>query len=565
VSDPTLMRAFLDAVSPPGSLWRPVPGGDEDHLWDGFGDGLQEVKDFLSALAYTRDPWRTPYLDELERDFGIMPNTQLTDAQRRATLALAKYARRRPSTISSLQDALDRAGLGPGGYGLNVYANDPAVDPGPFTQYAFVAECGWDTARCGYIPAGGSAITAICGINGGLWVVNGDVFIPTPNYLSCGDTAMRCGYIPAGGSSIMAECGIYYTLTYQPIIIPSPTDPWTWPACFFIAKGVTLWSGVRMPVATGSAMKNWYSICSDPQGNLWAVAQNGDIYKCPAGSTIFTAVGGTSRTWTCICSDPQGNLWAGVWNGDIYKCPAGSTTFTAVGGTNLFWQAICSDPSGNIWAVTQTNGDIYKCPAGSTTFTAVGGTSRTYYSICSDPSGNIWAVVGGGDIYKCPSGSTTFTGVGGTSRAWRSICSDPQGNLWATVYNGDIYKCPAGSTTFTAVGGTSRYWGRICSDPSGNIWAVVGGGDIYKCPSGSTTFTGVGGTSRAWSSICSDFSGNIWITVQNGDIYQGKYQANMIIALASGAIPQNMRQTLIEIILRWKPIHTWCALMCTFN
>ena len=524
MSDPTLMRAFLDAISPPGSLWRPEPGGDLDHLWDGFGDGLQAVKDFLSALAYTRDPWRTPLLDELERDFGIMPNTQLTDAQRRATLALAKYARRRPSTISNLQDALDRAGLGAGGYGLNVYANDPAVDPGQFTQYAFITQSGQDTARCGYVPTGGSAISAICGVNGGLWVVNGDVFIPTPNYLSCGDTAMRCGYIPAGGTAIMAECGIHYTVSYVPIIIPSPIDPWTWPACFFIAKGVTLWSGVRMPVATGTAAKNWYSICSDPQGNIWAVAQAGDIYKCPAGSTTFTGVGGTSRYWVSICSDPSGNIWAVDYGGDIYKCPAGSTTFTGVGGA-----------------------------------------SRAWWSICSDPSGNIWAVVTGGDIYKCPAGSTTFTGVGGTSRFWNSICSDPSGNIWATVNGGDIYKCPYGSTTFTGVGGTSRAWVSICSDPSGNIWAVVTGGDIYKCPSGSTTFTGVGGTSRYWLSICSDPSNNIWAVVSAGDIYQGKYQTNMILSLITGSIPGNMRQTLIEIILRWKPIHTWCALMCIFN
>ena len=79
------MRAFLDAVSPDGKLWQPKPGGDLDHFLDGFGDGLQALKDFLDTLRYIRDPGNTAYLDELEREYGIEPNTYLTTAQRRAT------------------------------------------------------------------------------------------------------------------------------------------------------------------------------------------------------------------------------------------------------------------------------------------------------------------------------------------------------------------------------------------------------------------------------------------------------------------------------------------------
>lgn len=243
MSDPylgtrTLMRAFLDAVSPDGAAWHPVPGGDLDHLLDGVGDGLQAVTDFLSGLANIRNPRATPYLDELEREYGISPNPQLTDAQRRAILLDRKYRRNKASTRDSLQAALDAAGFGAGGYGLQVIANDPPVDPGPFTNFAYQCVCGGANAYCGFIPAGGSAVTAVCGVNGGLWVVNGDLFTIVPNYQGCGNDFMLCGYIPGGGGSTTAVCGYFASSTYLPIPVSVPGQS-AWPLVFFIAAGVT--------------------------------------------------------------------------------------------------------------------------------------------------------------------------------------------------------------------------------------------------------------------------------------------------------------------------------------
>lgn len=239
VADPylgtrTLMRAQLDALLPSGAAWQPKAGGDLDHFLDGLGDDAQFVHDFLETLARVRDPRTTSYLEDLEREFGITPNAQLTDAQRRATLALVKYARRRRDTRDDLQEALDRAGFGAGGLGLEVYANDPAVDPGPYMNYAFITMCGEADACCGYYLV--SDVLAVCGVSGGLWIVNGDVFVPMPNYLGCGDPVMCCGYIPTGGSAIMAECGIYYTLSYLPVEYESPPESWMWPLVFFVAK-----------------------------------------------------------------------------------------------------------------------------------------------------------------------------------------------------------------------------------------------------------------------------------------------------------------------------------------
>ena len=420
----TVMRSFLDAVTPPG--WQPVPGEDMDNQLSAIADGLQYVYDFLTTMGTMRDPQRTAYLDELEREYGVSPNTILTDAQRRAYLALIKYARNRRGTIDNMQTALNLAGLGVGGYGLNVYANDPPVHPGPFTQFSYQCVCGGANAYCGYNPVGGGgAVTAVCGVNGGLWVVNGDVFSSAPGYYGCGNTNMVCGYFPAG-SATTAVCGYYTFLLYSPIMIASPTDAWTWPCTFFVAAGVTRAPGVRSPSPTGNMNTLWFSICSDPSGNIWATDFGGKIYKCNSGSTTFNVTTSATANWYSICSDPSGNIWATVSGGDIYKCPSGSTTFTGVGGTSRAWYSICSDPSGNIWA-TDFGGKIYKCNSGSTTFNVTTSATANWSSIRSDPSGNIWAAVYFGDIYKCTVSTTTFTGVGGTSRAWNSICSDPSG------------------------------------------------------------------------------------------------------------------------------------------
>jgi hypothetical protein len=244
MSDPyigsqTVMRAVLDAIEPPGPLWQPKPGGDEDNLRAGLSDCLQYVMDFLSGMLI-RDPYSTGYLDELEREYGITPNTQLTTAQRVATLSLRKFHRNHTSTISTLQNALDLAGFGAGGYGLQVLANDPPVDPGPFAIGAFQTYAGNTTACCGYNLGG--PILAFCGMatGGGLWIINGDAFTSSPNYLvESGSPTSLSGYVPAGSSTSLALSGYYVTISYAPIYVTSPVDAWTWPLCFFIAQSCT--------------------------------------------------------------------------------------------------------------------------------------------------------------------------------------------------------------------------------------------------------------------------------------------------------------------------------------
>ena len=266
MSDPyigtrTVMRSFLDAVTPPG--WQPVPGEDMDNQLSAIADGLQYVYDFLTTMGTMRDPQRTAYLDELEREYGVSPNTALTDAQRRAILQTIKYGRNRRATITNMQTALDLSGFGVGGYGLTVYVNDPPVDPATFSATTWQCFCGGANAYCGYNPVGGGGIvTAFCGIatGGGLWIASGDAFANMPSYLAfCGGTNQLCGYIPPAGGPTQICCGFFQTFVYNQIIVKSPPDAWTWPMVFFIAASCT---------RDGSGHVTFLGQASLPQ-NLW--------------------------------------------------------------------------------------------------------------------------------------------------------------------------------------------------------------------------------------------------------------------------------------------------------
>ena len=279
--------------------------------------------------------------------------------------------------------------------------------------------------------------------------------------------------------------------------------------------------------ALNSGSETWESVASDPSGNIWAVTNNGDIYKCDSGSTTFLAVGAGNKNWQCIASDLSGNIWAGVYGGGIYKCNSGSTSFVLIFSVTKNWVSITSDPHGNIWAAASSD-DIYKCNVNSTNFIGLGTGILTWLCITSDLSGNIWAG-SQSSIYKCPYGSTSFSSVSIGSSSWQCIASDLSGNIWSGSSSLGIYKCNSGGTTFFATVAPISNWQCIASDPSGNIWAGVWGGDIYKCDSGSTTFIDTKFGNGLCSSVTSDPSGNIWASILGGNIYECTYSNSKII------------------------------------
>lgn len=213
-----LMRAAIDAALPDGSIWNPEPDGDLDKLLDGSAENLETLRLFLSGIKDVRNPALTDYLDELEREFGVLTNMSLTDAQRRAQLHPLVYGRGGGGTIDDMQTALDNAG-----FNVTVYANDPAVDPDPFLNQIFQMVAGGGNAFAGNAGAFARRI-------GGELLVNGDIFKMSRIFTSV------AGNLYAGAGH---GAGEYIDLLRSKVEYPIPTDSGDWPLVFFVGGAAT--------------------------------------------------------------------------------------------------------------------------------------------------------------------------------------------------------------------------------------------------------------------------------------------------------------------------------------
>ena len=125
-----LMRAVYDALMPPGSVWTPEEAKEFDQLLDGMAENSELVRTFLADLANLRRPSKTTLLDDLEKEFGIVKNENLTNEDRRAQIAAVKFSKGGTGDKDFLQNALQTAG-----FEVQVHENDPPVDPGLLLDY----------------------------------------------------------------------------------------------------------------------------------------------------------------------------------------------------------------------------------------------------------------------------------------------------------------------------------------------------------------------------------------------------------------------------------------------
>lgn len=193
------MRAVLTALLPQGAIWKPEPDNDLDLLLEGIGLNYDEVRDFLKGLANMRNPLSTPFLEDLEKEYGIVSNTNLSKNTRRNILLSKKGARAGTGSLSGLQKKLDDSG-----FNLFVYENDPEVDPSLFLTWVFQCIANNTTA-----VAGNDA--AYAGVQGGDLLVNGPQYTTTLNYFAQAGEPTTCagndlaiaGYFIGAGQSLI--------------------------------------------------------------------------------------------------------------------------------------------------------------------------------------------------------------------------------------------------------------------------------------------------------------------------------------------------------------------------
>lgn len=216
-----LMRSSIDSIWPKGSAWVPAPGSDLDNLLDASAANWEVIREWLAALASIRDPKLTTFLEDLEAELGVLPNSDLTEAQRRERLIPLLFERSSNGSVDAMQSALDAAG-----FNVQVHENSPAADPEIYLNEAFQMTAGTSTGFAGRSDA-------FAGRTGGELLVNGDIF--TTQKLFTSGAGTETAYAGTGFSA-----GEYEDLIRVKIEYPTPTDPGDWPLIFFVGGDLLL-------------------------------------------------------------------------------------------------------------------------------------------------------------------------------------------------------------------------------------------------------------------------------------------------------------------------------------
>ena len=219
---PSVSRNVLDVLLPQGYAWGPSATGDLTKLFDGVAANWETVREEMSQLAFIRNAGLTPILSDLEREYGILPDTSLPESTRRQRLKAIQTASDNDGSASFLQDILTNAG-----FDVQVHINNPPVNPASFLTEVYNTRCGQTDAVCGNE-------SAVCGggSNGEL-IINGDLVYHPQRYSTiCGKTDSVCG-------NDDALTGAYGQPVEVPIEYDIPTEPGYWPLFFFVGGDAT--------------------------------------------------------------------------------------------------------------------------------------------------------------------------------------------------------------------------------------------------------------------------------------------------------------------------------------
>ena len=231
MSNPLKMVDLFKALLPPGSAWKPVPDGDFDRLLHGMTDEAENVFTRGKLLAFIREPLFTPVLSDLEKEYGVATNQNITEDARRNILHSIVYAKRSTGTAQYLQERLQEAG-----FDLVVQENSPPVDPVLLITTFYKMYANGSNAYAGYIPLGGPPSTAIAGWNTqGEWIVNGPIYTQSIAY-----SMQASGPFAYAGNSL-AISGYFTSMNRDPYIYPSVIEEPYWPLVFFVAKAFPNW------------------------------------------------------------------------------------------------------------------------------------------------------------------------------------------------------------------------------------------------------------------------------------------------------------------------------------
>jgi hypothetical protein len=225
-------RAVIDALLPPGELWRPEPDEGFDLQLDGITDAIEDQRTVVDSLADIRVPSKTPVFTDLERNYGINPNSLIDMDLRIARLEQKVYQGARTNSIDDVQNDLNIAE-----FDLQVHKNDPPVDPATFLTESFQMVAGGSNAYAGFND--GVNILSFAGRVGGEFLVNPPIISQSKAFwMQAGGSVAYAGYTSDGINS-EAVSGYYLSYNRHELTYPVPTDPQFWSKIYFVGGDAT--------------------------------------------------------------------------------------------------------------------------------------------------------------------------------------------------------------------------------------------------------------------------------------------------------------------------------------
>lgn len=234
---PISMVDVLKALLPKGKFWEYKRDDTFDLMLKGSGAAFDNVIEDYDAMSKLRNPIETALFEDLEREFGIVSNSTVSEANRRATLNAIKYAKRGSGSYSYLQNMLRAAG-----FNVNVLPMVPWLNE--------------DTELISMSFDFGNDI-----------IVNSVRYDTT--YVNIGQLGETLFQLGEPSCMVGGDMRIYNTEHIQPV----PTERWRWPFLFFICSTSSYYDEVivdgDMRAATTAA---WTAV------NSAVLAKEGDEY-----------------------------------------------------------------------------------------------------------------------------------------------------------------------------------------------------------------------------------------------------------------------------------------------
>lgn len=221
-----LEKSLVDNLYPGG--WEAEVDGDFDNFNQATADNVKLITDEMEILACIRCPESTPVLSDLEREYGIVPNEDLTDEVRRFNLQVEKFKMESDGSVDTIAEAIHIAGFP----NINVYENDPSVDPESVVGTSNFMSAGSDNSFAGYIPLAGEE-EAICGskTEDGYVLANGTLNTVSP------DIDSVAGEMWAGDTD-NSFAGHFLQTKISEILYPITDDPNRWAHFLFVGGTV---------------------------------------------------------------------------------------------------------------------------------------------------------------------------------------------------------------------------------------------------------------------------------------------------------------------------------------